>query len=97
MAFQSTTVSSGKGHFGCPRLSPDILGGSKMDSDIITVKEAAARLHVAVNTIYNWITDGRLTYQDGLFRVRRRTLFHWPTLKARALSGSLDPNHGEGR
>lgn len=54
-----------------------------MDADIITVKEAAARLHVAVNTIYNWITDGRLTYQDGLFRVRRRTLFHWPTLKAR--------------
>jgi excisionase family DNA binding protein len=68
-----------------------------MDTDIITVKEAAARLHVAVNTIYNWITDGRLTYQDGLFRVRRRTLFHWPTLKARALSGSLDPNHGERR
>ena len=61
-----------------------------MDADIITVKEAAARLHVAVNTIYNWITDGRLTYQDGLFRVRLRTLFHWPTLKARALSGSLD-------
>jgi len=52
-----------------------------MDTEIITVKEAAARLHVAVNTIYNWITDGRLTYQDGLFRVRRRTLFHWPTLR----------------
>ena len=68
-----------------------------MEAEIITVKEAADRLHVAVNTIYNWITAGRLTYQDGLFRVRRRTLFHWPTLKARALSGGLDPERAVGR
>ncbi len=62
-----------------------------MDVDFITVKDAATRLHLAVNTIYNRVTKGRLTYQDGLCRVRRRTLSHWPTLKARALSGNLDP------
>lgn len=61
-----------------------------MDAEMITVREAAERLHVAVNTIYNWITEGRLTYDDGLFRVCRRTLFHWPTLRRRALSGGLD-------
>ncbi len=87
---------TGPGAAGAPVRRVGCMGGLTMDTDIITVKEAAARLHVAVNTIYNWITDGRLTYQDGLFRVRRRTLFHWPTLKARALSGSLDPGHTNG-
>jgi len=61
-----------------------------MDAEMITVREAAQRLHVAVNTIYNWITVGRLTYEDGLFRVCGRTLLHWPTLRERALSGGLD-------
>lgn len=61
------------------------------DLEMITVQEAAARLHLAVNTIYNWITAGRLTYEDGLLRVRGRTSFHWPTLRSRVLSGDLDP------
>lgn len=62
--------------------------------EMITVPQAAQRLHVAPNTIYNWITDGRLTYADGLLRVGGRTLFHWPTLRTRALSGLLDPARG---
>lgn len=62
--------------------------------EMITVPQAARQLHVAPNTIYNWISDGRLTYADGLLRVGGRTLFHWPTLRTRALGGLLDPARG---
>jgi hypothetical protein len=59
-------------------------------ADFITLAEAAKHLHLAVHTLYNWITLGKFTKEHGLCQLGgRRRLIHWPTLSEAVRTGKL--------
>lgn len=59
------------------------------DLELITAKEAAARLKIHFQTIYNWIGRGELRSEHGLVRIGRRTRLDWAALQAAVKEGRL--------
>jgi hypothetical protein len=50
--------------------------------DYLNITEAADRSRLAVKTIYNWISLGRLGAREGVCHVGRKVVIHWPTFEA---------------
>jgi hypothetical protein len=57
--------------------------------EFIAIPEAAKWLCAKPNTLQNWITAKRFTEADGLRRFGGSTRIHFPTMRARAISGTL--------
>jgi excisionase family DNA binding protein len=57
-----------------------------MESEYVSIREAARRAGIAVKTIYNWISSGRLTREQGLCSAGRRRLINWPVFEAKVLN-----------
>lgn len=57
--------------------------------EILTVDEAAVWLRIKPGTLWNWITSGKFSANDGLLHFGGATRVHFPTLRARAISGDL--------
>lgn len=51
--------------------------------EFVTVPELAKLVRRNRKTVYNWIADGQIGEDDGLFVVLGRMLIHWPTFRAR--------------
>jgi hypothetical protein len=50
--------------------------------DYLNITETADRSRLAVKTIYNWISLGRLGPREGICHVGRKVVIHWPTFEA---------------
>lgn len=50
--------------------------------DYLNITETADRSCLAVKTIYNWISLGRLGPREGIRHVGRKVVVHWPTFEA---------------
>ena len=48
----------------------------------INITETADRSRLAVKTLYNWISLGRLGPREGVCHVGRKVVIHWPTFEA---------------
>jgi hypothetical protein len=59
-----------------------------MDTEYVSIGEAARCADIAVKTLYNWINLGRLTREHGLCRAGRRRLINWPVFEAKVLNAS---------
>jgi hypothetical protein len=59
------------------QVSPSIEAG-----DYLNIPETANRSRLAVKTIYNWISLGRLGPREGVCHVGRKVVIHWPTFEA---------------
>jgi hypothetical protein len=57
-----------------------------MGSEYISIDEAARRSGVAPKTLYNRISQGTLTSEQGLCRNGRRRLINWPIFEAKVLN-----------
>jgi hypothetical protein len=53
------------------------------------VVQAAAYLQTAAQTLWNWISQEKFTHADGLRRFGGNTRIHFPTLRERAVAGTL--------
>ncbi|HUO04644.1 MAG TPA: helix-turn-helix domain-containing protein [Candidatus Binataceae bacterium] len=56
-----------------------------MKSEYVSIREAADRARIAPKTIYNWISKGRLTVEQGLARAGGRRLINWPLFEEKVL------------
>ncbi len=56
-----------------------------MESEFLSIAEAAARAKISRKTFYNWISSGRLGPKEGLCRFGRRVLINWPVFVAQVL------------
>jgi hypothetical protein len=50
--------------------------------DYLNITETADRSRLAVKTLYNWISLGRLGPREGVCHVGRKVVIHWPTFEA---------------
>jgi hypothetical protein len=50
--------------------------------DYLDIAETSNRSRLAVKTIYNWISRGRLGPREGICHVGRKVVIHWPTFEA---------------
>ncbi len=50
--------------------------------DYLNISETSNRSRLAVKTIYNWISLGRLGPRQGVCHVGRKVVIHWPTFEA---------------
>ena len=50
--------------------------------DYLNIAETSNRSRLAVKTIYNWISLGRLGPREGVCHVGRKVVIHWPTFEA---------------
>ena len=50
--------------------------------DYLNITETSNRSRLAVKTICNWISLGRLGPREGVCHVGRKVLIHWPTFEA---------------
>jgi hypothetical protein len=67
---------------GTPQM-PDVqVSPSPETRDYLNISETADRSRLAVKTIYNWISLGRLGPREGVCRVGRKVVIHWPTFEA---------------
>jgi hypothetical protein len=57
-----------------------------MESEYISIEEAARRSGVAPKALYNRISQRTLTSEQGLCRNGRRRLINWPIFEARVLN-----------
>lgn len=57
-----------------------------MESEYVSIGEAARRSGVAPKTLYNRISLGTLTREQGLCRNGRRRLINWPLFEAKVLN-----------
>jgi hypothetical protein len=48
----------------------------------LNISKTADRSRLAVKTIYNWISLGRLEQREGVCHVGRKVVVHWPTFEA---------------
>jgi hypothetical protein len=48
----------------------------------LNIAETSNRSRLAVKTIYNWISLGRLGPREGVCHVGRKVVIHWPTFEA---------------
>jgi hypothetical protein len=58
--------------------------------DYLNITETADRSRLAVKTIYNWISLGRLGPREGICHVGRKVVIHWPTFEAAVLRRSTN-------
>lgn len=56
-----------------------------MESEYVSIGEAAERAKIARKTLYNWISSRRLTAEQGLSRAGRRRLINWPVFEEKVL------------
>ena len=49
--------------------------------DYLNISETSNRSRLAVKTIYNWISLGRLGPREGVCHVGRKVVIHWPTFE----------------
>jgi hypothetical protein len=61
-----------------------------MESEYLSIVEAARRSGVAPKTLYNRISQGTLTSEQGLCRNGRRRLINWPIFEAKVLNAEAD-------
>jgi hypothetical protein len=61
-----------------------------MESEYVSISEAARRAGIAVKTLYNWISLGCLTRAHGLCQAGRRRLINWPVFEAKVLNAGVD-------
>jgi hypothetical protein len=57
-----------------------------MESEYVSIDEAARRSGVASKTLYNRISQGTLTHDEGVCRNGRRRLINWPIFEAKVLN-----------
>jgi hypothetical protein len=57
-----------------------------MESEYVSISEAARRSGVAPKTLYNRISQRTLTREQGLCRNGRRRLINWPVFEAKVLN-----------
>ncbi len=50
--------------------------------DYLNIAETANRSCLAVKTLHNWISLGRLGPREGVCHVGRKVVIHWPTFEA---------------
>jgi hypothetical protein len=50
--------------------------------EYLNITETADRSRLAVKTLYNWISLGRLGPREGVCHVGRKVVIHWPTFEA---------------
>jgi hypothetical protein len=50
--------------------------------DYLNIAETSNRSRLAVKTIYNWISLGRLGPHEGVCHVGRKVVIHWRTFEA---------------
>jgi len=50
--------------------------------DYLNIVETSNRSRLAVKTLYNWISLGRLGPREGVCHVGRKVVIHWPTFEA---------------
>jgi hypothetical protein len=50
--------------------------------DYLNITETADRSRLAVKTLYNWISLGRLGPREGVCHAGRKVVIHWPTFEA---------------
>lgn len=50
--------------------------------DYLNIVETSSRSRLAVKTLYNWISLGRLGAREGVCHVGRKVVIHWPTFEA---------------
>ena len=50
--------------------------------DYLNITETADRSRLAIKTLYNWISLGRLGQRAGVCHVGRKVVIHWPTFEA---------------
>ena len=50
--------------------------------DYLNITETADRSRLAVKTLSNWISLGRLGPREGVCHVGRKVVIHWPTFEA---------------
>ena len=50
--------------------------------DYLNITETADRSRLAVKTLYNWISLGRLGPREGVCHVGRKVVIHWPKFEA---------------
>lgn len=62
---------------------PDVQVPPSLETrDYLNISETADRSRLAVKTIYNWISLGRLGPREGVCHVGRKVVIHWPTFEA---------------
>jgi hypothetical protein len=59
-----------------------------VESEFLTIVEAANRAKMSPKTFYNWISAGRLGREKGLRRCGRRVLIEWAVFEAQVLRGA---------
>ena len=58
--------------------------------DYLNITETADRSRLAVKTIYNWISLGRLGPREGICHVGRKVVIHWATFEATVMRRGTD-------
>jgi hypothetical protein len=62
---------------------PDVqVSANTQTRDYLNITETADRSRLAVKTIYNWISLGRLGPREGICHVGRKVVIHWATFEA---------------
>jgi hypothetical protein len=67
--------------------SNELSGASISDHEYLTVVETAARARLSPETLYNWISMGKIARSAGVHHAGRKVVIHWSTFEATALRG----------
>ena len=65
-----------------PQMPDTQIFSNPKTGDYLDITETAGRSRLAVKTIYNWISLGRLGQREGVCHVGRKVVIHWPTFEA---------------
>lgn len=58
--------------------------------DYLNITETADRSRLAVKTLYNWVSLGRLGPREGVCHVGRKIVIHWPTFEAAVMRRGIN-------